>query len=65
LDSRHQQAVARTLEWAADAARRNDLRDALAWLETIEAVDERLPEGWEEQRKEWEADLALSEKTRF
>jgi hypothetical protein len=51
--------VAQTLQWAADAARRGDLRDALAWMEMIDAIGEGLPEGWEEKRRAWRSTLEL------
>ncbi len=56
--TKHAQAVTRTLEFAEEAAGRGDFTDALAWLQTIEAVDRRLPGQYETRREEWRLALA-------
>jgi hypothetical protein len=38
VEPKHQQAVARTLRWADEAAERGDHFEALSWLSTLEAV---------------------------
>lgn len=53
VDDRHSAAVARTLSWADDAAARGEYRDALAWLETVEAVDTDLPQPYAIKRAAW------------
>jgi len=55
LDSaaRHEQAVAQTLEWADEAAARGDHADALAWLNTVEAVGDGLSPDYESRRAQW------------
>ncbi|HEY5144632.1 MAG TPA: hypothetical protein VII98_14130 [Solirubrobacteraceae bacterium] len=50
---RHQAAVARTLGWADEAARRHDFHDALAWLKTLEATGEILPDHYQRKQEEW------------
>jgi hypothetical protein len=37
-EAKHLAAVARTLQWADEAAERGDHFDAVAWLETLEAI---------------------------
>jgi len=50
---RHQAAVANTLGWADEAAGRDDYHDALAWLRTLEAIGEILPEQYLAKREAW------------
>jgi hypothetical protein len=50
---RHQAAVARTLHWADEAAERGDHDDAVAWLDTLEAIGDELPEAYEIRRESW------------
>jgi hypothetical protein len=50
---RHQAAVARTLGWADEAAGRHDFHDALAWLRTLEAIGEILPDHYLRKQEEW------------
>jgi hypothetical protein len=52
-EARHERAVARTLEFAEEAASRGHLSDALAWLETLEAIGRRLPDEYVSKRLEW------------
>ncbi|HZE18299.1 MAG TPA: hypothetical protein VE197_22850 [Mycobacterium sp.] len=52
-EAKHEQAVARTLEFAEDAACRGDFTDALAWLATLEAIGRRLPSEYLTKREEW------------
>lgn len=51
---RHELAVRQSLRWAQRAAAEGDYGNALGWLATVEAVDGRLPDGWEERRRSWE-----------
>jgi hypothetical protein len=46
-------AVARTLEFAEEAASRGDFSEALAWLETLDAVARHLPDEYASKRLEW------------
>jgi hypothetical protein len=50
---RHRLAVARTLAWADEAAGRGEYGEALAWLETVEAVDAELPQPYVVKRAAW------------
>jgi hypothetical protein len=59
-DAKHLAAVARTLQWADDSAERGDHFDALAWLDTLEAIGDELPEVYEIRRDSWSAQLARS-----
>jgi hypothetical protein len=57
-EARHLVAVARTLQWADESAERGDHCDAIAWLETLEAIGDELPEVYEIRRDSWSAQLA-------
>jgi ribosomal protein S27AE len=50
---RHRAAVTKTLGWAEHAAAEGDYATALAWLETIEAVDGEIPSGFDAKRRVW------------
>ena len=52
-EARHAVAVARTLQWADEAAERGDHSDALAWLHVIEAIGDELPETYQTKRHAW------------
>ena len=52
-EARHAVAVARTLQWADEAAGRGDHSDALAWLHVIEAIGDELPETYRTKRHAW------------
>ena len=52
--ARHAAAVARTLAWADEAAARGDHGDALAWLDTLLAIGETLPEAYGRKRETWQ-----------
>ena len=54
---RHLAAVARTLQWADESAERGDHLDAIAWLKTLEAIGDKLPEVYEIRRDSWRAQL--------
>lgn len=54
---RHLAAVARTLQWADESAERGDHLDAIAWLKTLEAIGDELPEVYEIKRDSWRAQL--------
>ena len=56
-EAKHLAAVARTLQWADEAAERGDNFDAIAWLETLEAIGDQLPEVYESRRRAWSARL--------
>lgn len=51
--SKHAVAVAKTLRYAVDAAADGDYSDALAWLATVEAIGDVLPEEYETKRATW------------
>lgn len=51
---RHELAVRQSLRWAERAAAEGNYGHAIGWLAAIEAVDGKLPEGWEERRRAWE-----------
>ncbi len=53
--------MARTLGWADDAAARGSHTEALAWLRTIEAVGDQLPNEYVSKRERWQ--LAVREHT--
>lgn len=52
-DANHVAAVARSLQWADEAAGRTDYADALAWIQTVEVVDGELPEEYKTKRDTW------------
>jgi hypothetical protein len=52
-ESKHLAAVARSLEWADEAAERGNYRDALGWLQAVEAAGDELPETYEAKRNAW------------
>ena len=58
--ARHLAAVARTLQWADESADRGDLREAIAWLGTLEAIGDEVPGVYEFRRDCWSAELARS-----
>ena len=55
---RHRAAVRQTLAWAEEAAAAGDCATAVAWLATIEAIDGKLPAGFEAKRRSWARRLA-------
>ena len=59
-EAKHRTAVARTLQWADESAERGDYLDALAWLDTVEAIGDELPEVYEIRRDSWSAELGSS-----
>jgi hypothetical protein len=50
---RHELAVRQSLRWAETAAAEGDFTRALSWLATVEAIEGRLPAGWEQRRRAW------------
>jgi hypothetical protein len=56
-EAKHRAAVATTLQWADEAAARGDHFDAVAWLGTLEAIGDKLPEVYEIRRDSWCAQL--------
>jgi hypothetical protein len=59
--TKHRTAVERTLQWADEAAARGDHGDALAWLDTVEAIGDALPAQYRVKRGEWLASLQSSQ----
>jgi hypothetical protein len=57
-DAKHRAAVATTLRWADEAARCGDHVDALAWLDALEAIGDKLPKTYELRRDSWSAQRA-------
>lgn len=51
--SRHERAVANTLELADRSAASGDYAEALAWLETLDAIGAELPEAYAAKRPVW------------
>ncbi len=51
--AKHALAVAQTRRWADQAAARGDHAEALAWLQTVEAVGEQLSADDEDKRARW------------
>ena len=62
-EDRHLAAVATTLQWADESADREDYFDAVAWLETLEAIGDEFPEVYEIRRRSWSAQLRASRVT--
>lgn len=52
-DELHTAAVANTLAWADAAAARGDHHEALAWLQTIEAIGDELTPDYQTKRRAW------------
>jgi hypothetical protein len=50
---RHLAAAAGSLRCADESARHGDYRDALGWLQVIEAVGDELPSEYLAKRREW------------
>ena len=59
-EAKHLVAVARTLQWADESAEHGHYFDALAWLDTVEAIGDELPEVYEIRRDSWSAQLGAS-----
>ena len=62
--SSHRAAVANTLREADAAASDGDLRAALSWLETVEAIGDRLPPVYADRRRAWRSELAARSRDR-
>ena len=56
-ETRHRAAVANTLQWADEAAACGDHFDAVAWLDTVEAIGDQLSEVYKTRRASWCAQL--------
>jgi hypothetical protein len=56
--SRHDAAVASTLQQADEAAVGGDYDGALSWLGLLEAIGDELPVGYESKRQAWLAAIA-------
>ncbi len=59
-EAKHRAAVASTLGWADEAAERGDHVDALAWLDALEAIGEKLPKPYVLRRASWSAQPAVT-----
>ena len=57
-EAKHRAAVANTLQWADESAEHGDHIDALAWLDTIEAIGDELPDVYQIRRNSWSAQLS-------
>jgi hypothetical protein len=53
VQARHEQAVARTLEWADAAAERGQHATALEWLQALEAIGDELSSEYQRKRHRW------------
>jgi GAF domain-containing protein len=51
--AKHERAVANTLSWADHAAAYGEYAQALAWLNTLEAIGAELPEAYVAKRPAW------------
>lgn len=51
--TRHEAAVRRTMEWADEAAARQDFAGALEWLAVLEAIGEPLPHRYQRKQATW------------
>ena len=56
-ETKHRAAVANTLQWADEAAACGDHFDAVAWLDTVEAIGDELSEVYKTRRASWCAQL--------
>ena len=56
--SRHLAAVARSLEWAEQAAERGNYADALGWVQVVQVIGEQLSDEFEAKRGVWLTALA-------
>lgn len=56
-EAKHRAAVANTLQWADEAAACGDHFDAVAWLDTVEAIGDKLPVVYKTRRASWCAQL--------
>jgi hypothetical protein len=52
-NARHRAAVGTTLSWADDAAARGDYAEALAWIETLDAIGDELTGEYQTKRGAW------------
>ncbi len=57
-EAKHRAAVTSTLQWADEAAGRGDRVDALAWLDALESIGDKLPKAYEIKRDSWSVQLA-------
>jgi len=55
--TRHEVAVARTLQWADGSAARGDFAGALEWVALIESIDGGLPNEYETKRQTWSEEI--------
>ena len=61
---RHEQAVARTLDWSDQAAEDGDAANALTWLQALEAIGDPLSDDYHKKRQAWRRALRLDRKRR-
>lgn len=52
-DPRHEKAVANSLRLAVEAAERGDFVEALAWVDTVQAIGDELPPDMQASRSAW------------
>ena len=52
-EDRHAAAVARSLQWADEAAERADWAGAIAWVDVVEACGDELPDDFRTRREVW------------
>lgn len=50
---KHDRAVASSLDWADQAARKGDFAEALAWLDMLDSIGEPLPESYAAKHAQW------------
>lgn len=55
---RHARAVANSLQLADEAASRGDYAEAVAWVDTVIAIGERLPPDVHQSRQAWLRQMA-------
>ena len=53
FEARHAAIIARTLQWADEAAARQDYGEALRWVETVRCFGNALPDDYEAKRRRW------------
>jgi hypothetical protein len=62
-EAKHRAAVGNTLQWADEAAACGHHFDAVAWLDTVEAIGDKLSEVYEIRRASWCAHLRRTRAT--
>jgi hypothetical protein len=57
----HRVAIARSLQWADEAAQDGNHADAMAWLRVIEAIGEELPHAYRIKQHAWRLALQAAD----